>query len=102
MAPEEEMQIRIANIGLRVPVCVDEATTQALAAAITERVREIEATTKGRIDTTAFALRAAFEFASDLHRLRQEQEATVQEFAIALDQLLDRLNATADALESGK
>jgi hypothetical protein len=37
VAPEEEMQIRIANIGLRVPVCVDEATTQALAAAITER-----------------------------------------------------------------
>lgn len=99
---DDEVELRIANVPVRVPVCVDSATTRALAEAIGERVREIEAQTKGRIDSTAFALRAAFEFASDLHLLRAEQEATVQEMAVALERLLERLEETASRLEARK
>ena len=96
---DEEIDVKIANVPVRVPMCNDRATTEAIAAAIGERVREIEAQTKGRIDSTAFALRAAFEFASDLHLLRQEQEATTHELGTALQRLLDRLNTAADTLD---
>lgn len=102
MSGDEEIDVKIANVPLRVPICKDRATTEALATAIGDRVREIEAQTKGRIDSTAFALRAAFEFASDLHVLREEQEATTQEIAVALDRLLTRLEATAGELESAQ
>ncbi len=99
---DEELDLKIANVPVRVPICKDAATTQALAAAIGDRVREIESQTKGRIDSTAFALRAAFEFASDLHLLREEQEATTHEMTTALQRLLDRLHTAADALEAGE
>jgi len=98
---EDELTLKIANVSLRVPVCRDHATTQALASAIEERMREIEAAST-RIDTTAFALRAAYEFAMDLYLLRQEQEGTVEEVAVALDQLLDRINTAADKIDPDK
>lgn len=95
---EDEVALRIANVPLRVPLCRDIETTRALAGAIEERMREIEAVST-RIDTTAFALRAAYEFAMDLFLLRQEQEATVEEVALALDQVLQRVANIADKID---
>lgn len=97
---DEEITLRIANVDVRVPLYADYATTEAIAAAIDARVREIEANTKGRLDSTAFALRAAFEFASDLHALREEQEATVHGLKKTLEKLLTRLESAAEAMES--
>lgn len=97
---EEEVTLKIANVTVQVPVCKDLATTKAIAAAIEQRMREVEAGSK-RIDSTAFALRVAFEFASDLHLLREEQEGTVQEIAVALDGMLQRMEAVAGKMEEG-
>lgn len=96
--PEDEVALKIANVALKVPRCRDLATTRALASAIEDRMREIEAAST-RIDTTAFALRTAYEFAMDLYLLRQEQEGTVEEIAVALDGLLERITTVADKLD---
>ena len=98
---EDEVALRIANVPIRVPLCRDLATTKALASAIEERMQEIEANS-ARIDTTAFALRAAYEFAMDLYLLRQEQEGIVEQIAVALDQLLDRITIAADKIDPDK
>jgi len=90
------MRVEIGKRTIEVPVQGDETNTRRIAAMVAERFAEIERGSS-RIDTQVFALQTAFEFATALDELREEQESTEKELAVHLDKLLERLRALATA-----
>lgn len=86
--------VKIANATVQVPEHIDEATTQALANEVSARLRAIQEGSD-RIDTQAFALRAAYEFAVERHTENQRQERETKELLVALDAILSRLKQLA-------
>ena len=88
---DEMIQAKIANVTLRLPVYRDKKTTLALAKEVGEVVASMEANAD-RIDSQAFALRAAFEFARRLKAL--EDKDADDEIA-----LIKALDGTASALQ---
>ncbi len=89
------INVKIANATVSVPVYEDEETTRQIARMVTDRIQAIEESA-GRIDSQAFALRAAYEFATALHDARREQQADEQQIATALDAVATRLQHLAD------
>jgi len=85
------IQTKIANVTLRLPVYRDEIQTVALAKEVERLVASMEAGAD-RIDSQAFALRAAYEFAKQLRELEDENAADLKE-------LLKTLDGTATALQ---
>ncbi len=96
MSPEE-VNVRVGNFTLRVPICANQATTQAIADTITERLKAIEARST-RVDTQAFALTAAFEFAAELQRTQSGQEQDNKELLVALDAIATRMQDLLEEL----
>lgn len=90
----ELLRVKIANATVSVPVCDDEETTREVARKVTERIEAIEEST-GRIDSQAFALRAAYEFAMALHEFKKNVQADEQQIAAALDAVAGRLDTLA-------
>jgi hypothetical protein len=84
------LQVKIGKATLKVPVCVDEPTTLAVAQQISDRLKEIEDHAT-RIDTQAFALQAAYEFAVDAYLVRKEQDRDAHELAKSLEAIASRL-----------
>ena len=82
--------VQIGNARLEVPLVGDEATTRKLAAQLTGRLQRIEAESS-RIDTQAFALRAAFELASELHLMRTERDTEQHDLTLMLDRIVSSL-----------
>jgi cell division protein ZapA (FtsZ GTPase activity inhibitor) len=81
---------RIAGLTLDLPVHGDPEETERLAEEVTARVREIEAAST-RIDTQAFALKAALSFAAELREAKAAHDADTAEILKALDAILTRL-----------
>jgi len=88
---EATLRTKIGNVTLNLPIYRDKQTTQALAESVSEVVAEIEASAD-RIDTQAFALRAAYTFAYRLKELEEQNDADLRE-------LLKALDGTASALQ---
>ena len=88
------LQVKIGKATLKVPLCVDEQTTLAVAQRISDRLQEIEEHAP-RIDTQAFALQAAYEFAAEMHLLRKEQDQDAHDLIKALDAISSRLQELA-------
>ena len=86
------VEVRIANIPLKVRPYQSPEKTKAIAEQITEQVRAIEKTS-GKIDTQAFALQAAYELAVELDIQRQRSAAETQELLRAVSMMADRLEA---------
>lgn len=84
------MTTRIANVKVRVPVYIDKATTKALAGQVSERVAATESASD-RIDTQAFALQTAFEFAVELDALKREHAEDEKELTIAFERIASKL-----------
>lgn len=91
----DTIQVKIANVTVRVPVYLDEKTTRALAEQVSDHIKEIEGTAS-RIDTQAFALQAAHEFAAELHALKREQERDTRDLVVTLDAIATRLKELTD------
>lgn len=87
--------IRIRNVPVIIPVVESQAVTESLLTQLETRLGEIEEGA-GRVDTQAFALRAAFDFLAELHQLRQEHERDHKDLLKALSALSDRLQSLAD------
>ncbi|MBI3119824.1 MAG: cell division protein ZapA, partial [Candidatus Hydrogenedentes bacterium] len=79
--------VQLGNAKLRIPVFRDEVTTRTLAQQVSERLKKIEGESE-RIDTQAFALRAAFEFAAEVHELRVAREQDQRDMGVCLDRIL--------------
>jgi hypothetical protein len=88
------LQVKIGKATLKVPLCVDEQTTLAIVQRISDRLQDIEEHAP-RIDTQAFALQAAYEFASEIHLLRKEQDQDAHDLIKALDAISSRLQELA-------
>ena len=85
------IQTKIANVTLRVPVYRDQKHTLELAQEVGRLVASMESDAD-RIDSQAFALRAAYEFARQLRELEDENAADLKD-------LLKTLDSTATALQ---
>lgn len=85
------LQTKIANVTLRLPIYRDQKHTEELAREVGRLVASMEADAE-RIDSQAFALRAAYEFAKQLRELEDENAAD-------LKALLKALDGTATALQ---
>ncbi len=94
----ETTRLKIANVTVPVPVYVDEKTSQAVARQVSERIKEIEETF-GRVDTQGYALRAAYEFAAELHALQRQNDTDTQEVNSALSALATRLQEIANEFQ---
>lgn len=92
----DKMTVRIANASVEIPVYQDEKTTLAIVERVTGRIREIEET-YNRVDSQAYALRAAYEFAIELDQAQRAAEHESRDIIVALDEVMTRLN---DLLET--
>jgi len=92
MSDSDTIAVRVGNTRITVPVYRTPGETEALAAELTEALRDIEAASD-RINTQAFALQLAFACAVRAAEAERSAEADTREVARALDQLLKRLRA---------
>lgn len=93
--PPTKTTVRIANASIEVPVFQDQETTLEIAHHVTAQVQAIEKS-YGRIDTQAFALRAAFDLAVELEQIRRNAEQESRDMIMALDELVTRLKDLVD------
>lgn len=93
--------IYIAGKKIQIPIYQDLKETQRIADLVTERIRRIEADAE-RIDTQAFALQTAFEFATEMLALREENDQDQRELIKALDGILAHLNQLNEKLGEGE
>lgn len=98
MTRPETIKVKIANSSVRVPLYKDRRTSTRIAEELSERIQEIE-DEYGLVSTQEYALRLAFEFATELETLRQEQDEATQELTRRLQRVLTRLRDIA--LEHG-
>jgi cell division protein ZapA (FtsZ GTPase activity inhibitor) len=89
------MKVTIARATVQVPVVDDEETTLALVERVNDRIAEMEAHA-ARIDSTAFALQAAFAFAAELHRTQRDHTAADRELTLALERIIASLKEIVD------
>lgn len=94
----KQMDVQIANATVRVPVYKSPEETTALAARVSERVREFEAAST-RVNTQVFALQTAYTFAMELLELREEiaeREGQIveriQRVAVDIEKLRDEID----------
>jgi len=81
----------VAGVTIDLPIFQNPETTEQLAQQVTERVREIEASSK-RIDTQAFALTAAVSFAAELAQAIKHHDHDIAEVTKALSAIVQRLD----------
>jgi len=95
-----EIEVRIANIPVRVPVYRDEATTRALAEELNARIQQLEQKAR-KIDTQAYALRVAYELLTAV--VEQRAAAALEESALAssLERIAERLETIATVAAQG-
>jgi cell division protein ZapA (FtsZ GTPase activity inhibitor) len=96
---EDRVAVRIGNVNLEVPVYQDEAATRALAKELSERLAEIERAS-GRIDTPAFMLTLAYEYAIAAREAKAALANDTRDMLKALDALRERVQRLAGMLES--
>ena len=82
---------KVAGVTLDLPIHLDPDTTEGLASQVTQRVREIEASST-RIDTQAFALTAAVTFAAELAQTKTDNDRSIAEVIKALSAILGKLD----------
>jgi len=93
------LHTRIAGASLHVPIIQDEQTTRTIIDQVQESLQRIEQSSN-RIDTQAFALRAAIEFAAELHDLKAQYQNETREILATLDNILTRLRLITEDLTS--
>jgi len=89
--------IFIAGKKVQIPIYQDLKETQRIADLVTERMKKIEVDAE-RIDTQAFALQAAFEFATEMLAAQEELEADQRELLKALDSVFAHLKQLNDKI----
>ena len=85
------VRTKIANVTLNLPIYRDKKTTLEIAESVGELVAQME-TRAERIDSQAFALLAAYEFARRLKALEDDNEADTRDLLKALDGIAGALN----------
>ena len=100
MSDEGHMRLRLGNANVTVPIYQTKARTAEIVEALTQRLKAIEATSD-RIDTQAFALQLAFEFAVRAAEAERVAEEETRDMARAMDRFLASLRALVQATREG-
>ena len=99
------VEVRIGGLSIRVPAHGSKEETQALVDRVNSRLQELEAAST-KVNTQAFALQAAYEFARESDRIRQEAADTQLDLLGALQDLTGRIEAfreqVVESTESGR
>lgn len=96
----ELLDVKVAGVGIKVPVYEDRKTTLDLVQRVEARVQEIERQSK-RIDTQAFALLAAVSFAREVAEVQQARNCDDQEMLSALSEIAKTLKVLTDKFTPG-
>ncbi len=97
----ERRDVRLGGVPIKVPVVIDDETTEAIVAQVNERFKLVEAQ-GGKINTQVYALQTAYQFAVDLFILKKKMEAEETDLVRALDRLTASLQTTLAEIESPK
>jgi hypothetical protein len=97
----ERRDVRLGGVPIKVPVVIDDETTEAIVAQVNERLKLVEAQ-GGKINTQVYALQTAYQFAVDLFTLRKKMEADESDLIRALDKLNASLQTAFAEIESPK
>lgn len=95
MNTEHLTEVEIAGRRLTVPVFKDSLSTQRIAARVTAKIEQIEKKSR-RIDTHAFALQAAYSFASLLAASKETTDGDEKELLVTLDEITQTLYKILD------
>ena len=90
MKPQEGIPIQVGTYRTTLPIFRDRATSGKIVAQIEACVRAVEDNSQ-TVDTVAFVLGAAYEFACEAHRLKEEQEEQDTELVRSLSDLLGQI-----------
>ena len=103
MKPSEGVPIQVGTYRTTLPIFQDRATSERIVARIEARVRAIE-DKSSQVDTVAFVLGAAYEFACEAHRLKEELDEQDTELVRRLSDILGQVRTviTAYAPTEGK
>ena len=91
MTDQQYLNTKIANVSLEIPIYEDISTTKHLISKIEEKLHQIEQESP-RVDSQAFALQVAYDFAVELHRANRKAEGNNKDILVALDALQSRLH----------
>jgi len=88
--PTEGVPIQVGNYRTTLPIFQDRATSERIVAQVEACVQAIEDKSH-QVDTVAFVLGAAYEFACEVHRLKEEQDEQDTELIRRLSDLLGQV-----------
>jgi hypothetical protein len=91
MKPPERVPVQVGSYRTTLPVFRDKATSEKIVARIEACVRAVEDKSQ-QVDTVAFVLGAAYEFACEVHRLKEEQEEQDAELVRRLSETLGQIH----------
>ncbi|NUM53042.1 MAG: cell division protein ZapA [Candidatus Hydrogenedentes bacterium] len=92
------VEVRIAGLTLRVAPCGTHEQTAAIVEAVNARLKQFEAAST-KVNTQAFALQAAYEFAKELAELQDRIAAEEQTVRDAVNGLVQRIEAIRREIE---
>ena len=91
MTQKNHLNVNIANVALSVPIHENTETTKRIVANLEAKLRQIEDQST-RVDSQAFALQLAYEYAVQLQTLQKDKEQDNKDMLIALDALQSKLH----------
>ena len=91
----DAIEVKLGRVQAKVPIYKTEEDTLRLVDLINERLLEIEAQSD-RIDTQAFALKAAYAFAVEAAKSDDEREQDTHEFFAAVHAIAEGLQELLD------
>ena len=93
MKQPERVPIQVGTYRTTLPVFKDKATSERIVARIEACIRAVEEESQN-VDTVAFVLGAAYEFACEAHRLKEEQDEQDTELIRCLSDILGQVRST--------
>lgn len=91
-------EVQIAGMSLKVPGSGSREATQALVERVHAKLRDLE-TRSAKVNTQAFALQAAYEFALEVAELKDAYAATEAGLVDSIKGLQERVNALRSQIE---
>ncbi len=90
--PPRTIKSQVGRYTLDIPICENEETTIRIVQQVNECLQKIE-DESDRVDSMAYALKAAVSFAAELHKAEAERANETKEILLALDAISEALRA---------
>lgn len=94
-----KVEVRLGGLNIRVVPFGTPQDTQTIVDTVNAKLAEIEATGV-KVNTQAFALEAAYEFACDVARIRRECQSADEVLAATLEEVLSKIHALQGEIDT--